>query len=83
VLFRSPYSELIGYDLKSRQRLNLGMLKTTDGRHVFGCGGAASAPDGTIYLGAAVEEKDPQKAAGNAAGTHPFAMRLLIYRPKK
>jgi len=78
-----PYSELIGYDLKSRQRLNLGMLKTTDGRHVFGCGGAASAPDGTIYLGAAVEEKDPQKAAGNAAGTHPFAMRLLIYRPKK
>ncbi len=77
-----PYSELITYDLKARQRTNLGMLKTRDGRHVFGCGGAAAGPDGTIYLCGAVEEKDPQKAAGKVAGTHPFIMELLIYRQK-
>jgi len=76
-----PYSELIVWDLKSGRRENLGVLRTTDGRHVFGCGGAAAGPDGTVYLGAAVEENDPQKAAGKVAGAHPFAMRLLIYRP--
>ena len=76
----TPYSELITYDLKSRKRTNLGMLKTRDGRHVFGCGGAATGPDGTIYLCAAVEVKDPQQAAGRVAGTHPFVMELLIYR---
>jgi hypothetical protein len=79
---KSPaYSELIVYDLKLRRRENLGMLKTRDGRHVFGCGGAAAGADGAIYFGAAVEVSDPQKAAGKVAGDHPFAMQLLIYRP--
>ena len=76
-----PYSELIVYDLRVGRRENLGVLKTSDGRHVFGCGGAAAGIDGTIYLGAAVEEQDPQQAAGKVAGAHPFVMRLLIYKP--
>ncbi len=76
-----PYSELIVYDLKSGRRENRGVLRTIDGRQVFGCGGAAAGPDGTIYLGAAVEENDSAKAAGKVAGAHPFAMRLLLYRP--
>jgi hypothetical protein len=79
----SPYSELIAYDLSSRRRENLGVLKTKDGRKVFGCGGAASGPDGTIFLGAAVEVKDAQKEAGKVAGVHPYAMELLIYKPGK
>ncbi len=58
----------------------MGELRTSDGRHVFGCGGAAAGEDGTVYLGAAVEENDPAKAAGKIAGAHPYAMRLLIYR---
>ena len=76
-----PYSELIVYDLKSGRRENLGVLETADGRHVYGCGGAAAGPNGAVYLGAAVEENDPQKAAGRVAGTYPFAMRLLVYKP--
>jgi hypothetical protein len=76
-----PYSELITHDLKSGQRDNLGMLRTADGRHVFGCGAAAAGPPDTVYLAAAVEENDPRKAAGNVAGAHSFAMRLLIHRP--
>lgn len=76
-----PYSGLIVYDLKSQTRLNLGMLATRDGRHVFGCGGAAAGPDGNIYFGAAVEAQDPVTAAGKVAGVHPFNMELLIYKP--
>jgi len=76
-----PYSELILYDLKAQKRANLGMMKTKDGRHVFGCGGAAAGADGAVYFGAAVEVIDAQKAAGKVAGIDPFAMELLIYRP--
>jgi sugar lactone lactonase YvrE len=79
----SPYSELIAYDLRLRTRVNLGVLRTMDGRRVFGCGGAASGLDGTIFLGAAVEVKDAQKEAGKVAGVYPYAMELLIYRPGK
>jgi len=75
------YSDLIVYDLKSQKRSGLGMLRTRDSRHVLGCGAAAAGPDGTIYFGAAVEAKDPEKAAGKAAGVHPFNMELLLYRP--
>lgn len=77
----SPHSELITYDLKAGRRENLGMLRTADGRHVYGCGGAAAGQDGTIYLGAAVEVKDPRREAGKVAGVYPFAMELLLYRP--
>jgi hypothetical protein len=78
----TPYSELIVYDLKSHERANLGMLKTRDGRKVYGCGGAAAGPDGTIYLCCATEVRDPQQAGGRVAGTYPFAMELLFYRPQ-
>jgi hypothetical protein len=78
----TPYSELLVYDLKSRKRTNLGMLKTKDGRNVYGCGGAAAGREGTIYLCCAAEMKDPQQAAGKVAGIYPFVMELLIYRPQ-
>jgi hypothetical protein len=77
-----PYSELIVYDLRSRQRTNFGPLKTRDGRNVYGCGGAAAGPDGTIYFCCATEAKDPQQAAGKVAGNYPFVMELFIYRPQ-
>ena len=75
------HSELVSCDLKTGRRENLGILRTRDGRRVFGCGAAACGPDGTIYLCAAVEAKDPRLAAGNAAAGEPFALELLIYRP--
>lgn len=77
-----PHSELIVYDLAARRRINLGVMKTADGRHVYGCGAAAEGPDGRIYFAAAVEVKEPGKAAGKVAGVHPFAIQLLVYRPE-
>ena len=76
------YTELITYDLKTRRRENLGMLRTRDGSHVFGCGAATCGPDGTVYFVGGVEEKDPAKAAGKAGGIAPYALRLLLYKPK-
>ena len=76
------YTELIAYDLKTRRRENLGMLRTRDGAHVFGCGAATCGPDGTVYFVGGVEEKDPAKAAGKTGGVAPYALRLLLYKPR-
>ena len=76
------YTELITYDLKTRRRENLGVLRTRDGAHVFGCGAATCGTDGTIYFVGGVEEKDPEKAAGKTGGIAPYALRLLLYKPK-
>jgi hypothetical protein len=78
----TPYSELIVYDLKSGKRTNLGTLMTRDGRHVYGCEGATTGPDGTIYLSGGVEAKNPEQAAGKVAGIYPFDMEVLIYKPQ-
>jgi hypothetical protein len=78
----TPYSELVVYDLKSRERTNLGMLKTKDGRNVYGCGGAAAGRDGTIYLCCATEVKDPQEAAGKVAGERDEPCYLFSFDPK-
>jgi hypothetical protein len=58
------------------------MLRTRDGAHVFGCGAATCGPDGTLYFVGGVEEKDPAKAAGRTGGVAPYALRLLMYKPK-
>jgi hypothetical protein len=78
----TSWAELITYDLKTRRRENLGLLRTTGGAHVFGCGAATCGPDGTIYFVGGVEEKDPAKAAGKTGGVAPYALRLLLYKPK-
>jgi hypothetical protein len=78
----TSYAELISYDLKARRRENLGVLRTRDGAHVFGCGAATCGTDGTVYFVGGVEEKDPEKAAGKTGGIAPYALRLLLYKPK-
>jgi hypothetical protein len=70
---------LIMYDLKKNKRIELGPMKTTDGRAVYGCEGASVAPDGTLYLCAQVEVDDPSKATYKI-GDVPVAQHLLIYR---
>jgi hypothetical protein len=73
---------LVMYDLKTSQRVELGVLRSNDGRRVFGCEGAAVAPDGTLYLCGQVET-DPQKATRHTRGTDiPIALRLIIYKPQ-
>lgn len=79
----APHSELVTYDLSTGKRSYLGILKTKDGRNVFGCGGAACGKDSTIYLCAAVETEDKENAAGIIGNEYPFQMSLLIYKPKK
>ncbi len=79
---KGPYSELISYDIQKGKREYLGILKTTDGCSVFGCGAAACGLDGTIYLCGAVEAKDANDAAGAFMEKCPFKMSLLIYKPK-
>lgn len=79
----APHTELVTYDLRTGKREYLGILKTTDGRNVFGCGAATCGLDGTIYFCGAVETKDMKNAAGIVMDKYPFKMSLIIYKPKK
>ncbi len=74
---------LLMYDLKTRQRMELGVMRTTEGERVFGCEGAAVGPDGTLYLCGQVEVKDPKKATRHTRIENiPISLRLIIYRPR-
>ena len=71
---------LIMYDLKENRRVDLGVLRTADGRRVFGCEAASCGPDGTVYICGQAETKDPGKAT-RFIGDLPIALHLVIYRP--
>jgi hypothetical protein len=71
---------LIMYDIKTGTRHDLGIMRTTDGRRVFGCEGASVGPDGTVYLCGQAEVKD-KKLATEMVGTIPCALQLIIYKP--
>jgi len=74
---------LIVYDLKTQKRTDLGVMRTTDGRRVFGCEGASVGPDGTLYLCGQVEMKDPKNATRHTRTENtPIALRLIIYKPR-
>lgn len=71
---------LIMYDIKVNKRTDLGVMKTRDGRRVFGCEAISVAPDGTIYLCGQAEVKDKRDATG-MNGNIPTALQLIIYKP--
>jgi len=71
---------LIMFDLKENKRYDLGVLRTADGRGVFGCEAASVAADGTVYICGQAEVKNPQNATGRI-GKIPVALHLIIYRP--
>lgn len=73
---------LVMYEISSRRRTDLGVMKTSDGRRVFGCEGASVGPDGKLYLCGQVEQKDKTKATA-MAGNIPVALELIIYDPKQ
>jgi len=74
---------LMMYDLKTQKRIDLGVMRTTDGRRVFGSEGASVGPDGTVYLCGQVEMKDPKNATRHTRTENtPIALRLIIYKPK-
>jgi len=73
---------LIMYDLKIKKRTDLGVMRTIDGRRVFGCEGASVGSDGTVYLCGQVEMKDPKNATRHTRTDNvPIALRLIIYKP--
>ncbi len=69
---------LIMYDLKADKRIDLGALKTTDGRRVFGCEAASCGPDGTLYICGQVEVRNPAKGTWTINGL-PVALHILRY----
>jgi len=71
---------LILYDLRANQRMDLGALRISDGRRVFGCEAASVAPDGTLYICSQAEVKNPEQAT-RQIGDMPAAMQLLIFKP--
>ena len=74
---------LMMYDLKTDQLTDLGYLKAKDGRRIFGCEGAAVAPDGTVYICGQVEVKDPRKGTRFMGKEKiPATMGLIVYKPK-
>jgi hypothetical protein len=79
-----PESALIVYDLDKKERRELGLLRTQDGRRVFGLGGACTGrKDGNIYFVGAVEERDPKRVANKIDNKWPFSMALLCYAPEE
>lgn len=73
---------LIMYDIRAGKKVDLGIMRTSDGRRVFGCEGATVAPDGTVYVCGQVEVKDKKKAT-QMIGDIPVALHLIIYKPKQ
>jgi len=72
---------LIMYDIKTNSRVDLGELRTKDGRRVFGCEAASVAEDGTLYICGQAELKDADKATGRI-GNIPVSLQLIIYKPE-
>jgi hypothetical protein len=72
---------LIMYDIKTNQRVDLGAMRTTDGRRVFGSEAASVGSDGTLYICGQVEVKD-KKTATRMIGDIPVALHLIIYKPQ-
>ena len=79
-----PESALVVYDLATKQRREIGILRTQDGRRVFGLGGACTGKkDGKIYFVGAIEEPDPARVANQIDKRWPFSMGLVCYTPEE
>lgn len=79
-----PQSVLVVYDPPTRCRRELGLMRTIDGRRVFGLGGACTGRvDGRIYFVGAVEEADSRWAANRIDGRWPYRMALITYTPPR
>lgn len=77
-----PQSVLVVYDPATKRRRELGIMRTADGRRVFGLGGAcAGKKDGKIYFVGAIEERDPRLVANKIDNRWPYSMALVSYTP--
>ncbi|MFH1068768.1 MAG: hypothetical protein V1794_04025, partial [Candidatus Glassbacteria bacterium] len=69
------------YDLQKGEKETLGAMFSQDGRLVLGLEGCEVAPDGKVYFCGAIEEKNPDKIAGRAAGEDPYSLQLMVWDP--
>lgn len=77
-----PLSVLVEYDLATSKRREVGVMRTHDGRHVFGLGGACTGrKDGRLYFVGAVEERDAQHVVNKIDNRWPYSMALLSWTP--
>ncbi len=77
-----PESALVVYDLGTGKRRELGIMRTPDGRKVFGLGGACTGQkDKKIYFVGALEERDPARVANKIDSRWPYSMGLVSYTP--
>jgi hypothetical protein len=77
---RPAYSLLLWYDLKTKERGEIGLLRTTDGRYAYGAGGAKVDKNGKLWFVGAFEEPDGQMAAGSIQGRY-YSLGLGCYDP--
>jgi hypothetical protein len=73
-----PRSVLVEYDLKTNKRKEIGLMETSDGRAIYGLGGAVyNHLDNKLYFTGAVEENNPDKIAGEIDGMWHYSMALF------
>lgn len=77
-----PESVLVVYDPATGQRRELGLMRTANGRRVFGLAGACTGKkDGNLYFVGAIEEPDPRYAVNKIDNLWPYSMGLVCYTP--
>lgn len=72
-------SFLLSYDLKTGERKDIGVLRTTDGRRCSGMQGAKVDKDGRLWFVGAFAEPNPELAARR--GRRAYSMGLGCYDP--
>jgi len=75
-------SWLLSYDLATGTRQDLGVLRSTDGRHAYGQGGAKVDARGRVWFVGAFSEPDPSRAA-RPEEPYPYSMGLGCYDPTR
>jgi len=78
-----PLSIMISYDLETGERLDVGLMRTGDGRWAYGMGGAETDSQGRIWFIGAFEEPNPDYVVRKIRGKFPYSMGLGCYDPIK
>ena len=72
---------MVSYDLKTNQRRDIGILRTEDGRYVYGLGAAETDSDGKIWFVGAFDEPDEDYVIRKMRAKYPYSLGLGCYDP--
>ncbi len=76
-----PLSFMVSYDLKTNQRRDIGILRTEDGRYVYGLGAAETDSNGKIWFVGAFDEPDEDYVVRKMSAKYPYSLGLGCYDP--